>query len=94
MTPGVVARQKTSCQYHPERPGVGICIKCATVICTECSTRLDGINHCAVCVAKLRDERDHEKPPMNLALRSLALISMIVLVSLGGYAVFHMLLLW
>jgi hypothetical protein len=37
------------CHYHPDRPGIGICMRCRVVICAACTTRLDGINHCHLC---------------------------------------------
>jgi uncharacterized paraquat-inducible protein A len=46
------------CYYHPDRPGVGICVRCRTVICAACSTRLDGINHCHRCLSKLAARPD------------------------------------
>jgi hypothetical protein len=39
------------CHYHPERPGLGICVECRNVICTECTTQFEGINRCAKCLA-------------------------------------------
>ncbi len=39
------------CHYHPERPGLGICVECRNVICTECTTQFEGINRCARCLA-------------------------------------------
>ncbi|HEX5269667.1 MAG TPA: hypothetical protein VFW33_04225, partial [Gemmataceae bacterium] len=42
-----------SCRYHPETPGVGICVRCRTVICADCCTRLQGINHCHECLRAL-----------------------------------------
>ncbi len=41
------------CLYHSERPGIGICVRCRVVICDECCTRLDGINHCHSCLRAL-----------------------------------------
>jgi len=41
------------CHYHPEQPGVGICVRCDTVICAACCTRLQGINHCHECLKVL-----------------------------------------
>ena len=41
------------CHFHPERPGVGVCMRCRQVICAACCTRLDGINHCHACLKKL-----------------------------------------
>lgn len=38
------------CHYHPERPGLGICVECRNVICTECTTQFEGINRCAQCL--------------------------------------------
>jgi hypothetical protein len=41
------------CKYHPDRPGVGICVRCRAVICSDCRTRVDGINHCHACLKAL-----------------------------------------
>ncbi len=38
------------CHYHPERAGLGICVECRNVICTECTTQFEGINRCAQCL--------------------------------------------
>lgn len=40
------------CHYHPERPGIGICVECRNVICTECTTQFEGINRCAKCLGE------------------------------------------
>lgn len=40
------------CHYHPERPGLGICVECRRVICTECTTQFEGINRCAKCLGE------------------------------------------
>ena len=47
------------CHYHPDRIGVGVCMRCRVVICTECCTRVDGVNHCHACLKVLgqRQER-------------------------------------
>lgn len=39
------------CEYHPQRPGLGVCVECRKVICVECTTQFDGINRCATCLA-------------------------------------------
>jgi hypothetical protein len=41
------------CKYHPERPGVGVCVRCRAVVCAACSTKLDGVNHCHACLRQL-----------------------------------------
>ena len=43
----------TQCTYHPDRIGIGVCMRCRAVICAECCTRLDGINHCHACLGEL-----------------------------------------
>ena len=42
-----------ACKYHPDRAGVGVCMRCRAVVCTDCTTRLDGVNHCHACLKKL-----------------------------------------
>jgi hypothetical protein len=41
------------CRYHPDRPGIGVCMRCRAVICAACSTRVDGVNHCHACLKAL-----------------------------------------
>ena len=50
------------CHYHPERPGVGVCVRCRVVICAACCTRLDGINHCHACLRKLGARLEPARP--------------------------------
>jgi hypothetical protein len=42
-----------ACRNHPAREAIGVCVKCRARVCAECSTKLDGINHCVECLAKL-----------------------------------------
>ena len=30
---------------------MGICVRCGTLVCAECVTQVDGINHCVACLA-------------------------------------------
>jgi hypothetical protein len=46
------------CHYHRDRPGVGVCMRCRVVICSECCTRLDGVNHCHACLKALGRRRE------------------------------------
>ena len=41
------------CQYHRDRPGIGVCMRCRAVICSACCTRVDGVNHCHACLKAL-----------------------------------------
>ncbi len=45
--------QYVFCYNHPGMPGVGICMRCHRVVCSTCTTRLDGINHCPRCMEAL-----------------------------------------
>jgi len=49
MLPGPVA----ACQSHADREAIGVCVACRARICAECSTKVDGINHCVRCLAAL-----------------------------------------
>jgi hypothetical protein len=43
-----------SCSHHPARAAVGICVRCARAMCSDCITKIDGINHCRDCLAQLQ----------------------------------------
>jgi len=69
------------CFYHPDRSGIGICVECRNVICTECTTQFEGINRCAKCLAArlaaakvLVERNDWSIGPLFLALLSCGLI--------------------
>jgi hypothetical protein len=69
-----------SCRNHPDREAIGICVECRTRVCSECVTKVDGINYCVACLAKLaehgaRRERAIRKP----TARWLAHLSAVVL---------------
>ncbi|MHC4661162.1 MAG: hypothetical protein ACYS8W_05685 [Planctomycetota bacterium] len=42
---------ESSCANHPKRKGMGICVVCRKVICSECLTRIEGIIHCKDCLS-------------------------------------------
>jgi hypothetical protein len=76
------------CRNHPERDGVGICMRCQKVVCSECSTKIDGINHCRECLEALRaQDRPAQRalsagPLRALALSALLLLTLLVIVLL------------
>lgn len=45
-----------ACLNHPEREAIGVCVRCRTRVCTECVTKVDGINYCVTCLAILAVE--------------------------------------
>ncbi|MCC6420678.1 MAG: hypothetical protein IT429_20765 [Gemmataceae bacterium] len=61
------------CLYHPDRPGIGICVRCRVVICAACCTRLDGINHCHSCLESLAQRPAVPRRPSSVLLTSLVL---------------------
>jgi hypothetical protein len=65
------------CYYHPDRPAIGVCVRCRTAICAACSTRLDGINHCHRCLSKLA-ARAETKPGALAAGTFLAAVALVV----------------
>ena len=42
-----------ACKHHPERAASGICMGCRQPMCEECVTKIDGINQCRECLAKV-----------------------------------------
>jgi len=52
-----IAHGATACANHPRREAIGICVKCRTQVCGECTTKVDGINYCVSCLAKLAGPR-------------------------------------
>lgn len=62
------------CHYHPERAGIGVCMRCRVVVCTSCSTRVDGINHCHACLKSLGKAGDARRSGIPAAL--LAVVSL------------------
>jgi hypothetical protein len=48
------------CHYHPDRTGVGVCMRCRRVICAACCTRVEGVNHCHACLKSLGRRRDEQ----------------------------------
>ena len=45
-----------SCENHPAREAIGVCVQCRTRVCSECSTKVDGINYCVRCLSGLAAE--------------------------------------
>lgn len=45
-----------ACANHEGREAIGVCVRCRRRVCTECTTKLDGINHCVDCFAGLAAE--------------------------------------
>jgi hypothetical protein len=67
-----VAAQVAVCANHAQRAAIGVCVRCRTRVCSECSTKVDGINYCVACLAGLavdsgsRAAADNGKPRAEL----------------------------
>jgi hypothetical protein len=42
-----------ACIHHPDREAMGVCVRCRARHCSECITKVDGVNFCARCLAEL-----------------------------------------
>jgi hypothetical protein len=42
-----------SCENHPAREAIGVCVQCRTRVCSECATKVEGINYCVRCLTGL-----------------------------------------
>ena len=75
------------CKYHGERAGIGVCMHCRSVICAECTTRLEGINFCHACLRDLGRKSEAASAPRRLRWLTAALL-------LGGAWIFFTALFW
>ncbi len=55
------------CRYHPDRQGIGVCMRCRAVICAACCTRVDGVNHCHACLKALGRRAEPRRPGQGVA---------------------------
>ncbi|MEK7467173.1 MAG: B-box zinc finger protein [Planctomycetota bacterium] len=54
------------CVNHPGRPAIGVCVKCQAPVCPDCTTKVQGINHCLSCLqlrVKPTDTSIRRPPP-------------------------------
>ena len=56
-----MAGLSATCTRHPARFAVGVCVRCSAALCSDCITKLDGINHCLDCMSEL-GRRAHKAP--------------------------------
>ena len=48
---------------------------CRKVICNECSTKIDGVNHCITCLQQKAEKQDRRAYPILQLLFSLACVA-------------------
>lgn len=78
-----------ACQNHPHREALGVCVVCRAQICSECVTKVDGINHCVSCYAALASTA--AKKPARASSPAVAWLSGLVLFTVGVGLVWVML---
>jgi hypothetical protein len=44
------------CENHQQREAIGVCVQCRRRVCSECSTKVEGINYCVACLSGLARE--------------------------------------
>jgi hypothetical protein len=70
-----------ACRNHPDREAIGICVECRARVCSECVTKVDGINYCVSCLAVLADrgarKQQAEKQPTSRWLAHVAALALL-----------------
>jgi hypothetical protein len=51
-----VSVQVAACENHLQREAIGVCVQCRRRVCSECSTKVEGINYCVACLSGLARE--------------------------------------
>ncbi|MEW6378440.1 MAG: hypothetical protein AB1611_02400 [bacterium] len=80
MVTGGHSMVSANCILHPHRKAFGLCVQCRTPICSECSTRVDGINYCQSCLCGL----SRTQPIQSLSSSRQFSLSNILLILGGG----------
>ena len=85
---GSVLGPTARCANHADREAMGICVRCRTLVCAECVTQVDGINHCVACLAAAAAARASAPAPTAKQARpgsgSLVLLTILLALALWG----------
>ncbi|HZT82952.1 MAG TPA: hypothetical protein VFA26_22170 [Gemmataceae bacterium] len=76
-----------ACHYHPDRAGVGVCMRCRRVICAACCTRVDGVNHCHACLKSLGRRTGEERSAAGRAAGALVAMAVLAVTCLAWFGV-------
>jgi hypothetical protein len=86
----VTERTFAACVNHPEREAIGVCVRCRTRVCSECVTKVEGINYCVSCLAVLADRgasvESRRSRPWSLSAASLSAVVYFVFLCLLAWA--------
>jgi hypothetical protein len=72
-----------TCEFHPEQPAIGVCMRCRAVICSACCTRVDDVNHCHACLNELAARP--ARPPGSGAAQAVLLLVLGWLIFFGVF---------
>ena len=84
-----------TCENHLQREAIGVCVECRTRVCSECSTKVDGINYCVRCLQGLAQQGDAAQKRTRAAAGNtayLAAAGYLVLLSVAMWTLFFVLL--
>ena len=76
------------CENHLQREAIGVCIECRRRVCSECSTKVEGINYCVACLTGLAREggrRAHEQRAQGPGAAYAATAAYVTLLTAGMY---------
>ncbi|MDH5676031.1 MAG: B-box zinc finger protein [Myxococcales bacterium] len=51
-----------TCENHAQREAIGVCVQCRRRVCSECSTKVEGINYCVSCLETLAAAGGRTRP--------------------------------
>lgn len=81
------------CGNHPDREGIGICVSCRSVVCVECSTKVDRMNYCIRCLqAAAPDQTADEVNPVRENVFAVPVLLASFVGTIGVFAVLGYLL--
>jgi hypothetical protein len=77
-----------ACVNHPRREAIGVCVLCRKRVCSECVTKVEGINYCVSCLAVLADagQRSAAFTPLSPVRARLSAFAFLVSLSLLAWA--------
>jgi hypothetical protein len=65
-----------TCSRHTLRQAVGVCVRCSTALCSDCITKIDGINHCQSCLEQLAQRPALPRPRLRVPLSDTAALGL------------------
>lgn len=90
------AAMQRTCANHPQRRAIGVCMITGKAICSECSTRYEGINYSKEGLETLKRRRQAAKRRSRSTrwLARLSLIATSPAMLVGVYFVYWIMLRW